>query len=177
MGYQDSGEVLMRGRKIENTTALQAEKTVETPGSGSGAGNFTAHNSEFDRRRAELRKVMARDRAAAESELARLSKRCDVLKEFLIESDSAAGDLEHISAITNAEKEFASRMEQLEIRYFRAFGKYSDIPAQKSAVLNGDAESAPGVRTPADGKSFLLLAAAIVLAALIVALSQALIFL
>ena len=177
MGFQDSGEVLMRGRKVENTTALQAEKTAETPRSGSGAANLTAHNSEFDRRRAELRRVMARDKAAAESELARLSKRCDVLKEFLLESDTAAEDLENLNAVINAEKEFASRMEQVEIRYFRAFGKYSDIPAQSSAVPAGKEESVSVSRGSADFKSSLLLAGAIVLAAFIIALSMALIFL
>lgn len=177
MGLQESGDVLMRGRKIENSVEIQQESSLHKQTPAVENGNFTAHNAEFDRRRAELKKQMTRDRAAAESELARLSRRCDVLKEFLIETDSAAEELENLGAIINAEKEFSARMEQLEIRYYRFYGKYSDKPHQSSGNISGSSETASSDLPRTTFKSSLPLIAAILLSSLIISISMAIIFL
>ena len=178
MAYQESGDVLMRGRKVDTPPAAPQEVPAQKQSTAAGNGNFTAHNAEFDRRRAELKKQMARDRAAAESELARLSKRCDVLKEFIFEADSAAAELENLNSIINAEKEFAARMEQLEIRYYRFYGRYSDNPLQSSSNSSSSSgETAAFVQHPSGFKSSLPLAGAIVFSALIIAAAMALIFL
>ena len=177
MAYQESGEVLMRGRKVENSTEKPLEKSGTLTGAPAGNSNFTAHNAEFDRRRVELRKLMARNRAAAESELARLSKRCDVLKEFLIDSDNAAGELENLGSIINAEKEFSSRMEQLEIRYYRSCGKYYDAPGQNFFHCTEKSDSTSPVQAQSNFRSSLPLIVAILFSALIIAASMALIFL
>ena len=176
MGYQESGEVLMRGRKIDTPATVPQEVQLPKQDPSASGGNFTAHNAEFDRRRAELKKQMTRDRAAAESELVRLSGRCDVLKEFLFETDSAAEELENLSSIINAEKEFASRLEQLELRYYRFYGRYSDDPRHTFSGSTGSRETVSTVQ-PSSFKSSLPLAAAILLAALIVAAAMAMIFL
>ena len=177
MADQESNVVLMRGRKVENNTASQREISLPAQGTSVENGNFTAHNAEFDRRRTELRKQMAKNRAAAESELARLSKRCDVLKEFLFESDSSAEELENLGSIINAEKEFASRMEQLEIRYYRSYGRYCDTPMQHYAVHQERGHSQSPAQLQSNFKSSLPRIAAILFSALIIALSMALIFL
>ena len=111
-------------------------------------GGFTAHNVEFDRRRYELRRRLVKDKAAAAEELAVLEHRSEVLKEFLIEVDSASEKLEELSTMLNAEKEFASRMEQLELRYFRAFGKYfSHCGNDNCNAGNGEAPLPPSAGT------------------------------
>jgi hypothetical protein len=176
MAEQESNVVLMRGRKVENNTVPRRETSLPAPGTAVENGNFTAHNAEFDRRRSELRKQMAKNRAAAESELARLSKRCDVLKEFLFESDTAAEELENLGSIINAEKEFASRMEQLESRYYRSYGRYCDTPVHSYAERQERSESQIQVHQ-SSFKSSLPLIAAILFSALIIAAAMALIFL
>ena len=175
---QDSGEVLTRGRKIENSAAVQQEQMEYTSAKTADNGNFTAHNAAFDRRMTELRKQLARDRAAAQSELNRLSARCDVLKDFLLEADNAADNLEDLVSIIHAEKEFSVRMEQLEIRYYRAYGKFSDNCQQYIAPAASNTESV-GSYTVRGGafNSALPLVLAILGAALIIAFAMALIFL
>lgn len=177
MGHQESGEVLMRGRQINTPAPRQQESQQPKQSSSASDGNFTAHNAEFDRRRAELKKLMARDHAAAEAELARLSRRCDILKEFLIETDAAAEELENLSAIINAEKEFAYRLEQLEIRYYRLYGRYSDNVGQPAVKSQENGENLTMVQRPSSFKNALPLAAAVLLAALIIAAAMAMIFL
>ena len=177
MGHQESGEVLMRGRQISTPAPPQQESQQPKQSTAASGGSFTAHNAEFDRRRGELKKQMARDRAAAESELARLSRRCDVLKEFLFESDSAAEELENLNSIINAEKEFASRLEQLEIRYYRFYGRYSDDPFHAVPNNSGNSESLSAAQRSFSFKSSLVLAGAVLLAAVIVAAAMAMIFL
>jgi hypothetical protein len=176
---QDSGEVLTRGRKIENDTppASRTENVRNIPAlQGSENGCLTVRNPEFDRRMTELRKQLALDRAAAQAELTRLSDRCDILKDFLLEADNTARSLEDLNAIIHAEKEFAVRMEQLEIRYYRSYGKYADNASLNTRNTSGNCDCA--VQTPAQGgfKSALPLMSAIVTAALIIAFAMALIF-
>ena len=178
MAYQESGEVLMRGRKVENSTEKPLEKSGTLTGAPAGNSNFTAHNAEFDRRRVELRKLMARNRAAAESELARLSKRCDVLKEFLIDSDNAAGELENLGSIINAEKEFSGRLEQLELRYYKLCGKVFENPGigAHSSTAAQESEVAPR-RQGGSFKECLPLLIGMIVSALIIALTLMLLFL
>ena len=175
---QDSGEVLTRGRKIENDSpAPRTEnvRSVPAPAGGEG-GSLTARNAEFDRRMTELRKQLALDRAAAQAELTRLSDRCAILRDFLLDADNTARDLEDLNAIIHAEKEFAVRMEQLEISYYRSYGKYADNASLNTRNTSGNCDCA--VQTPAQGgfKSALPLMSAIVIAALIIAFAMALIF-
>ena len=173
---QDSGEVLTRGRKIESSAAVQQEQMEYTSAKTADNGNFTAHNAAFDRRMTELRKQLARDRAAAQSELNRLSARCDVLKDFLLEADNAADNLEDLVSIIHAEKEFSVRMEQLEIRYYRAHGKFSDSLCQNSNQSSAEHDSI-AYAAPQGFKSTLPLVFAILGAALIIAFTMMLIFL
>ena len=174
---QDSGEVLTRGRKIDVPPCPRQEVNGKALPENSGNGSFTARNAAFDRRMTELRKHLAKDRAAAQSELSRLSARCDVLKDFLLEADNAADNLEDLVAIIHAEKEFSVRMEQLEIRYYRAYGKFSDNCQQYIAPAASNTESV-GSYTVRGGafKSALPLVLAILGAALIIAFAMALIF-
>ena len=178
MEHQDSGEVLTRERS--RGTAFQEnskEKSCEElPLSAGKNGGFTAYNAEFDRRRSDLRKRMVRDRAAAETELARLTKRCDILKEFLFEADSAAENLEDLSSIIHAEKEFASRLEQLEIRYYRYYGRFSDRAGDPG--VSGETQEFVSNTLPRSPlqESFLLVGG-MLLAAIIIAVTIAAVFL
>ena len=128
--------VMMRQRNA--STANRENNERNTPAVAEKSG-FTAHNAEFDRQRYELRKRLVKDKAAAEEELAVLEHRAEVLKEFLIEVETASEKLEELGSILHAEKEFSSRMEQLEIRYFRAFGKFA---SQGSCSNSGSSASA-----------------------------------
>ena len=175
---QDSGEVLTRGRKIENDSpAPRTEnvRSVPAPSGGEG-GSLTARNAEFDRRMTELRKQLALDRAAAQAELTRLSDRCAILRDFLLDADNTARDLEDLNAIIHAEKEFALRMEQLEISYYRSYGKYADNASLPQKNTAGSGEYVSSVPVQGSFKNSLPLMIAIVIAALIVAFSMALIF-
>ena len=178
MEHQESGEVLTRERS--KVTALQEnsrEKSREELTLSAGKnGGFTAYNAEFDRRRSELRKRMVKDRAAAETELARLTKRCDILKEFLFEADSAAENLEDLSSIIHAEKEFASRLEQLEIRYYRYYGKFSDRAGEPG--LSAEAQEFVSNAVPRNSlqESFMLVGGMLI-AAVIIAVTIAAVFL
>lgn len=175
---QESPEVLTRRRDIASSSVPRQEHAgVFRSGEDRESGSFTAHNAEFDRRMTALRKLLARDRAAAQAELTRLSGRCDALKEFLFEADSISENLENLTSIINAEKEFASRMEQLEIRYNRSYGKYSDNALQIPVNAAGSSEPAPFSNGVTPFKSFLPLSGAIILAALIIAAAIVLVFL
>lgn len=177
MGFQESGDVLTRGRTVESNTVSQQESAVQNQSSALGSGNLTACNAAFDRRRNELKKQMAKDHAAAEAELARLSGRCDILKEFLLEADTAAEELENLNAIIHAEKEFANRMEQLEIRYYRAYGKYSDDLHQELFHNAGTQSSSTFVSPTRPLVNALPLIGAIIFSSLIIAAAMAMIFL
>ena len=174
METQEKTEILTRGR---GTAAAPAqERAGNSTASASGEG-FTAHNAEFDRRMAELKKRLVCDRAAAESELSRLARRCDVLKEFILENDRASENLEQLPSLVHAEKEFSVRMEQLEIRYYKYYGKFSDRPAgeRNAAQESGRMASFPVERS--FFKEALPLLAGMILSALIIAFAMALIFL
>lgn len=178
MGYQESGEVLTRGRNVEKSVLPRQEIAAGAENAEPfEKGHFTARNAEFDRRRVELKKQMARDRAAAEAELLRLSGRCDTLKEFIFDTDTAAEELENLNAIIHAEKEFASRMEQLEIRYYRSYGKYSDHLYKDSGSSSARQESALPLQYQSGIRSSLPLIGAVIFSAIIIALSMAIIFL
>ena len=174
MEQQETTEILTRGR---GTAAVPAqERAGKNAPSVSGEG-FTAHNAEFDRRMAGLKKRLVCDRAAAESELARLTRRCDVLKEFILENDRAAESLEQLPSLFNAEKEFSARMEQLEIRYYKHYGRFSDRPAGERNALQ---ESDRMASFPVERSSFkeaLPLLTGMILSALIIAFAMAMIFL
>ena len=177
MEHQDSGEVLTRERKVAPLQESPGEKSrEELPFSTGRNGGFTAYNTELDRRRSELRKRMVRDRAAAETELARLSKRCDILKEFLFEADSAAENLEDLSSLIHAEKEFTSRLEQLEIRYYRYYGKFSDRSGERGG--GGDDQELAVNAFPRNSlHDTFLLAGGMIIAAVIISVTLAAIFL
>ena len=89
----------------------------------------------------------------------------------------AAEELENLSAIINAEKEFAYRLEQLEIRYYRLYGRYSDNVGQPAVKSQENGENLTMVQRPSSFKHALPLAAAVLLAALIIATAMAMIFL
>ena len=176
MEQQETTDVLTRGRG-EVSSSIQTVSTHTTaPRSAAGSDNFTAHNVEFDRRTIELRKTIVRNRAAAESELARLSRRCDVLKEFLFESDNTAENLEHLKALINAEKEFSQRLDQLEMRYCKFLGKFSD-KLTGEAVAERHSETPSAAEVQHSFKDQLPLVGGIILASLIVALTLMGIFL
>jgi hypothetical protein len=175
MEQQETTEILSRGRGP--AAAPVQERAGKSAASLSGE-NFTAHNAEFDRRVTELKKRLVCDRAAAESELARLTRRCDVLKEFILENDRAAETLGQLPSLFHAEKEFSARMEQLEIRYYKYYGKFSDRPAGERSSLQ-EREYAAG-SLPVERSSFkeaLPLLIGMILSALIIAFAMALIFL
>lgn len=177
MKQQESGEVLVRERSVAHVQELPREpQKSEQSFRSSGNSGFTARSAEFDRRLSELRKRMVKDRAAAESELARLTRRCDVLKEFIFENGSAAENLENLNEIIHAEKEFSSRLEQLEIRYYRYYGKFSDRPEFV------DSTAAPVQTGTVEGSKVslheaLLIGGAVILAAVIIAVAIAAVFL
>ena len=174
MEPQETTEILTRGR---GTAAVPAQECVgKRMASVSGEG-FTAHNAEFDRRMAELKKQLVCDRFAAESELSRLARRCDVLKEFILENDRAAETLEQLPSLVHAEKEFLVRMEQLEIRYYKYYGKFSDRPAGERSSAQ---ESERIVSSPVERSFFkeaLPLLIGMILSALIIAFAMGVIFL
>jgi hypothetical protein len=174
MEQQETTEILSRGRGPAAAPVQERAGKSASPLSGE---NFTAHNAEFDRRMTELKKRLVCDRAAAESELSRLARRCDVLKEFILENDRASENLEQLPSLVHAEKEFSVRMEQLEIRYYKYYGKFSDRPAgeRNAAQESGRMASYPVERS--FFKEALPLLAGMILSALIIAFAMALIFL
>lgn len=172
MEQQETSDVLTRGRgEVSSPVQMTAPRT------GGSGENFTAHNAEFDRRTIELRKTLIRNRAAAESELARLSKRCDILKEFLFESDSTAENLENLKSIINAEKEFSLRLDQLEMRYYKFLGRFSD-KLTEDAVSEKNSHLPPSAAMVQHSfKDQLPVAGGIILGALIIALTLLALFL
>ena len=174
MEQQENTDVLTRGR---GSAAGTLKKENETHFSAGSSDNFTAHNPEFDRRTSELRKRMVCDKAAAEAELARLNKRCDLLKEFLFEHNSTAENLEHLNSIINAEKEFSNRLEQLELRYYKHCGRLFENSGSGSFSVPAAQESLPAARSQGGVRESLPLMIAIVLSALIVSFTLMLVFL
>lgn len=173
MDNQESG-VMMRQR---GSAAAVKESVDHNKVPAAEKSGFTAHNAEFDRQRYELRKRLVKDKASAAEELEVLEHRAEVLKEFLIEVDTASEKLEELNAVLNAEKEFTSRMEQLEIRYFRAFGKYS---RQGNCEVSHRAGNNETPLPPTAGAIFyqaLPFILGMIAAALIIAVAMALIFL
>lgn len=176
MEQQENSDVLMRGRGSVSVNSRK-ESEISAPAGAGSSENFTAHNPEFDRRTIELRKRMVCDRAAAEAELARLNKRCDLLKEFLFEHSSAAENLENLNSIINAEKEFSNRLEQLELRYYKQCGKLFENSGNMSFAVPQVQESSPAARTQSSRRETWGLIIAILAAALIISLTLMLVFL
>lgn len=175
MEQHENTDVLTRGRG--SVTASQKNTSESSASLAPSGDNFTAHNPEFDRRTNELRKRMAYDKAAAEAELARLTKRSDLLKEFLFEYSSTAENLEHLNSIINAEKEFANRLEVLEQHYYKMCGKLFEGPGGACASVTPVQEPVSAPRGQSAFKELLPLVIAIVVSALIVAFTLLLVFL
>jgi hypothetical protein len=176
MEQQETSDVLTRERGEVSSSVQTTVPRSSAPRTAGGTENFTAHNAEFDRRTIELRKTVIRNRAAAESELARLSRRCDILKEFLFESDSTAENLENLKSLINAEKEFSLRLDQLEMRYYKFLGRFSD-KLTGEAVSEGRSETPSAAAVQHSFKDQLPVAGGIILGALIIALTLMAIFL
>ncbi len=178
MEQQESTDVLTRGRGTPVAPQKNSSESGYTvPRMGSGNDNFTAHNPEFDRRTNELRKKMVCDKAAAEAELGRLSRRCDLLKEFLFEHSSAAENLENLNSIINAEKEFSGRLEQLELRYYKLCGKVFENPGIGAHSSTAAQESEVAPRRQGRSREYLPLLIGMIVSALIIALTLMLLFL
>ncbi|MBE6385683.1 MAG: hypothetical protein E7048_08470 [Lentisphaerae bacterium] len=177
MEQQESTDVLTRGRGSFTTLPKNNNENIGSR-PVSGNDNFTAHNPEFDRRTNELRKRMVCDRAAAEAELSRLGKRCDLLKEFLFEHSSAAENLENLNSIINAEKEFSGRLEQLELRYYKLCGRVFENPgiASHSSAVSQESDGVPH-RQGGSFREYLPLLTGMIVSALIIALTLMLLFL
>ena len=167
----DKGEVLVRQRGGESPAA-PADFGHKAPVSG-GSGE-----PQLERRRLELQIALERDKATGEALLARLDRRSEALREFLLETEKSLEKVDELKLVIHAEKEFLARIGQLELQCARAAGK---CPELRSGEAFGERSREEGGSAPQTmGGMFqqaLPLILGIVAGALIVAGAMALIFL
>lgn len=170
----DKGEVLVRER-VGETPAVPAESVRKSPASW---GSSFASEQQLERRRLELQTALERDKAAGEALLARLDRRSEALREFLLEAEKNLEKLEELKLVIHAEKEFLTRIGQLELRCARAAGRCPELRGGEAAGEKRQEEGTPVPQTM--GGMFqqsLPMIFGMIVGALIIAGAMALIFL
>ena len=173
MEHNDNTEVLMRRRSDD------APAAVPVPPGRAASPAAPAEGEQLERRRLALQAALERDKAAAEVLLDRLERRSESLREFLLEAGKNLEKVEELKLVIHAEREFLSRIGQLELQCARASGKCPELRGGEGEPAPRESAEAPAA-SPGAGGSFrqaLPVIAGMIVSALIIGGIMAMIFL